>query len=78
MKSDYKIGDCVKCDYMVEFLSNKIFTIIELYENPSGDSCFVLDAKIGNNYIFHYSYLYQDNDCIKKSRKLKLKLINGR
>jgi len=76
----YKIGYCVKLNrtFSKEFPPNEIYTIINLTTNNNDDLCFVLDRKIPNrtDNIFHYSYVFRDDDCKKMERKLKLNEIS--
>jgi hypothetical protein len=74
MVKEYKIGNCIKVKN-VNYLTNyRIYVIIKIGKNSLGENIYTLDGTYGEKE-FHHSYLYQDSDCFKMERKLKLEKL---
>ena len=84
MRIKYKIGDYVKCakSFKKEVWYTKIALKIIDIEEETG--CYIVKHKFsrsgGHRYIessnrIIFSYVYQDDDCFTKNRKIKLKKI---
>jgi len=71
----YKIGDCVKCTRPSIFNSN-IYIILNIGINTMDEVTYILDKAPNYGKEIHHSYLYQDDECFKMQRKLKLDKIN--
>ncbi len=76
-KHSYKVGYCIKLNrtFGKIFPPTEIYTIINLTNNNNGELCFIIDVPNSEDRVFHYSYVFRDDDCKKMERKLKLNEI---
>jgi len=79
-RTSYKIGYCVKLSRELSktFPPTEIYTIIGFSSNTNGELCYILDrnAPLKQDRIYHYSYVFRDDECKKMERKLKLESLN--
>ena len=81
-RKSYKVGYCIKLNrtFSAVFPPAEIYTIIGLTSNNNGEICYIIDRDAPNNddRIFHYSYVFRDDECKRMERKKKLDAIKKR